>query len=60
MAQAVTHQAEEIVTFATNGNVVVNKETSASKKLMARRAIEAHLERKRLEKDLEAYYFEEA
>ena len=60
MAQAVAHQAEEIVTFDTNGNVVVNKETSASKKLMARRAIEAHLERKRLEKDLEAFYFEEA
>ena len=40
------------------GNVVVNKEAHASKKLISRRAIEAHLERKRLEKDLEAYYFD--
>lgn len=50
--------SDETVTFDKNGNVVVNKESTAPKKLMARRAIEAHLERKVLEKDLEAYYFE--
>lgn len=49
---------EESVSFDTDGNVVVNKEANISKKLIARRAIEAHLERKRLEKDLDAYYFD--
>jgi len=49
---------EQVVSFDKQGNVVVNKESSASNKLMARRAIEAHLERKRLEKDLDEYYFE--
>lgn len=49
---------EQVVSFDKNGNVVVNKSSSASSKLMARRAIEAHLERKKLEKDLEEYYFE--
>ncbi len=49
---------EEIVSIDQNGNVVVNKESSASKKLMARRAIEAHLESKQLERDLEEYYFD--
>lgn len=49
---------EQIVSFDKEGNVVVNKDSSASNKLMARRAIEAHLERKTLEKDLEEYYFE--
>lgn len=49
---------EQVVSFDKEGNVVVNKESSASNKLMARRAIEAHLERKTLEKDLEEYYFE--
>lgn len=49
---------EQIVSFDKEGNVVVNKKSSASNKLMARRAIEAHLERKSLEKDLEEYYFE--
>jgi hypothetical protein len=38
--------------------VVVNKKSSASNKLMARRAIEAHLERKSLEKHLDEYSFE--
>lgn len=60
MAKTVAKSTEQIVSFDTEGNVVVNKKTSASKKLMARRAIEAHLERKRLEKDLEKYYFEGA
>ena len=46
------------VVHEEEGNVVVNKESSASNKLMARRAIEAHLERKTLEKDLDEYYFE--
>ena len=50
---------EEVVSFDQEGNVIVNKESQMSKKLMARRAIEAHLERKRLERDLEKYYFEE-
>lgn len=49
---------EEVVSFDQEGNVVVNKESQMSKKLMARRAIEAHLERKRLEKDLDDYYFD--
>ncbi len=49
---------EQVVSFDQEGNVIVNKESSASNKLMARRAIEAHLERKSLEKDLEEYYFE--
>ena len=49
---------EEIESIDQNGNVVVNKESSASKKLMARRAIEAHLESKQLERDLEEYYFD--
>lgn len=49
---------EQVVSFDKEGNVVVNKESSASNKLMARRAIEAHLERKTLEKDLDEYYFE--
>lgn len=49
---------EEIVSIDQNGNVVVNKESSASKKLMARRAIEAHLESKQLERHLEEYYFD--
>ena len=49
---------EQVVSFDKEGNVIVNKDSSASNKLMARRAIEAHLERKDLEKDLEEYYFE--
>lgn len=49
---------EQVVSFDKEGNVVVNKESSASNKLMARRAIEAHLERKTLEKDLNEFYFE--
>ena len=60
-AMSVTEKAcEQVVSFDKEGNVVVNKESSASSKLMARRAIEAHLERKRLEKDLDQYYFEGA
>lgn len=60
MEAAVKFEAhEEVVSFDGKGNVVVNKESQMSKKLMARRAIEAHLERKRLERDLENYYFEE-
>ena len=58
MEAAKDYTSEETVSFDKNGNVVVNKEAHVSKKLVARRAIEAHLERKRLEKDLEAYYFE--
>ncbi|WP_300426688.1 PA3496 family putative envelope integrity protein [Thalassolituus sp.] len=58
METAKAIELEESVSFDHDGNVVVNKECNMSKKLIARRAIEAHLERKRLEKDLEAYYFE--
>lgn len=58
MASAKKVNSDETVTFDKNGKVVVNKESTAPKKLMARRAIEAHLERKVLEKDLESYYFE--
>lgn len=55
-----THEKsiEQVVSFDKEGNVIVNKNSSASNKLMARRAIEAHLERKSLEKDLDEYYFE--
>lgn len=49
---------DEAVSIDQDGNVVVNKETSISKKLMARRAIEAHFERKQLERDLELYCFD--
>jgi hypothetical protein len=49
---------EQVVSFDKEGNVVVNKKSSASNKLMARRAIEAHLERKSLEKHLDEYSFE--
>lgn len=49
---------EETVSIDQNGNVVVNKDSSASKKLLARRAIEAHLESKQLERNLEEYYFD--
>lgn len=50
---------QQVVSFDQKGNVVVNKEAQISKKLMARRAIEAHLERKELERDIERYYFED-
>lgn len=44
---------EEIVSFDKNGNLTINKEAQSSKKLLARRAIEAHLEKKRFEEDLD-------
>lgn len=51
-AEIIKDQAsEELVNFDTKGNVVVSKDTEASAKLVARRAIEAHLERKRLQLD---------
>jgi hypothetical protein len=50
---------EQVVSFDKEGNVVVNKKSSASNKLMARRAIEAHLERKSLEKHLHEYCFDD-
>lgn len=49
---------EEVVSFDQQGNVVVNKDSGISKKLIARRAVEAHLERKRLERDLDEYSFD--
>ncbi|GAA6136100.1 hypothetical protein NBRC116188_28900 [Oceaniserpentilla sp. 4NH20-0058] len=43
--------SEELVNFDTQGNLVVCKKTEASAKLVARRAIEAHLERKQMQLD---------
>ena len=43
--------SEELVNFDTQGNIVVCKETEANAKLVARRAIEAHLERKKMQLD---------
>lgn len=43
---------------APSEKIVVHKETSAAKKLFARRAIEDHLERKSRESKLETYYFD--
>lgn len=50
---------EEIVSFDKNGNLTINKETQSSKKLLARRAIEAHLEKKRFEEDLDYYLLDD-
>jgi len=51
-AEIVKDQAsEELVNFDTQGNIVVCKETEANAKLVARRAIEAHLERKKMQLD---------
>lgn len=50
---------EEIVSFDKNGNININKESQSSKKLLARRAIEAHLEKKQLEQDFDSYLFDE-
>ena len=47
---------EETVSFDQQGNIIVNKESHASKKLVARRAIEA-LEEKRAMKEFD-YDFE--
>ena len=59
MEAAIKYEShDEVVSFDQDGKVVVNKEAQMSKKLMARRAVEAHLERKRLEKDLEDYYLD--
>lgn len=43
--------SDELVNFDTKGNVVVCKNSEASAKLVARRAIEAHLERKNMQLD---------
>ncbi|WP_369855961.1 PA3496 family putative envelope integrity protein [Candidatus Thalassolituus haligoni] len=47
---------EQVVTFDPQGNVVVNKASKMPAKVVARRAIEAHRERKHLEQDLDRYY----
>ena len=44
-------EKQDLVNFDGDGNVVVKKHSEASAKLIARRAIEAHLERKNLEID---------
>ncbi len=52
MATAVAQKTQtQLVNFDTEGNVVVNKTSDASSKLIARRAIEAHLERKSMHLD---------
>jgi hypothetical protein len=43
--------SEELVNFDTKGNIIVSKTSEASTKLIARRAIEAHLERKNMQLD---------
>jgi len=51
-AEIVKDQAsEELVNFDGQGNIIVCKDTEASAKLIARRAIEAHLERKKMQLD---------
>ena len=50
-------ESEDLVNFDENGNVVVKKHSEASTKLIARRAIEAHLERKSLE--IDEYYWDD-
>ncbi|MDO6683422.1 MULTISPECIES: PA3496 family putative envelope integrity protein [unclassified Oceanobacter] len=47
---------EQVVTFDSQGKVVVNKTSKVSSKVIARRAIEAHSERKHLEQDFDRYY----
>jgi len=47
----VVDKKAELVNFDNEGNIIVSKHTEASAKLVARRAIEAHLERKRLQLD---------
>ncbi len=52
MASAVARKTQpELVNFDTEGNVIVDKSSDASSKLVARRAIEAHLERKSMHLD---------
>ncbi len=51
---------EEIVSFDQDGKMTVNKDAQSSKKLVARRVIEAHLEKKRLEQDFDDYFFSDA
>ena len=43
--------SEGLVNFDKKGNIVVSKNSEASTKLIARRAIEAHLERKNMHLD---------
>lgn len=53
-----TVDQEESVAIDQEGNLIVNKEANMSKKLIARRAVEAYREKKALEQDLESYYFD--
>lgn len=55
---AISNTNEQAVSFDQQSKIVVNKETSSSKKLTARRAIEDHLERKQLERELDMYCFD--
>lgn len=54
----VTCPHEEVVRFDDQGKVVVKKGAAAPNKLIARRAIEAHLERKQFEKEVVDYWKE--
>jgi hypothetical protein len=42
---------DQLVNFDTEGNIIVGKHKEGDTKLVARRAIEAHLERKRMQLD---------
>jgi hypothetical protein len=50
-AVAVPKAKIELVNFDKKGNIIINKRDDKSAKLVARRAIEAHLERKKMQLD---------
>lgn len=50
-AAMIAEPNQQLVNFDTDGNIVVSKDKEASSKLIARRAIEAHLERKNMQLD---------
>ena len=49
---------EETVSFDQQGNIVVNKDSHASKKLVARRAIEAIQERRSIERAMKDFDYD--
>lgn len=52
-------EIDDAVTFSEDGDIIINADANCSKKLTARRAIEAYKERKELEKYLDDFYFKE-
>ncbi len=48
---------EEVVRFDHQGNMVINRNHQQPRKLVARRVIEAHRERRCLERELDEYDF---